>query len=190
MALALLLMTFLAVIGFLATSVQGFIVASGLARLSPAARVLMGQHVRWALPTILLSLFSQSMVIFYFIGTGKIVKEEAAGYPQREKTAILAALRRFKARTSPAATFSLLSAIGVFVLGGAVHTRALPSWTHLGASVAAVAMHVWAFFAEWRAMAENNRLMNDPRRYAREEIGREIQTNESTRGRGGEGARR
>jgi hypothetical protein len=161
-ALALLLTTALAIAGFLATSAQGFLLAAA----SPLARALVGRHVLWAIPTVLLSLFSQSMVIFYFIGTGKLLKEEVASYPEKEKARVLAALRRFKARTSPAATFSLLSAIAVFVLGGAVHTRALPSWTHLFASVAAVLLHGWAFVAEWRAFAENNRLMDDPRAYA------------------------
>jgi hypothetical protein len=56
----------------------------------------------------------------------------------------------------------------VFVLGGAVHTRALPSWTHLASSVLALALHVWALLAEWRAFGDNARLMADPRRFVRE----------------------
>jgi hypothetical protein len=166
-ALALLMTTALAIAGFLATSAQGFLLAARLTEASPVARGLVGQHVLWAIPAVLLSLFSQSMVIFYFIGTGRLVKDEIAGYPEPEKKSVLAALRRFKRQTSPPATFSLLSAVGVFVLGGAVHTRALPSWTHLTASVAAVLLHIWAFGAEWKAFAENNRLMDEPMRYAR-----------------------
>ena len=54
----------------------------------------------------------------------------------------------------------------VFVLGGAAHTKALPSWVHLGSAVAAVAAHLWAFAAESRAFSENNRLMDDPKAYA------------------------
>jgi hypothetical protein len=166
-ALALLLTTALSIAGFLATSVQGFLLAARLSEASSVARSLVGQHVLWAIPTVLLSLFSQSMVIFYFIGTGRLVKDEIAGFSEPERKSVLGALRRFKRETSPPATFSLLSAVGVFVLGGAVHTRALPSWTHLAASLAAVLLHVWAFGAEWKAFAENNRLMDDPRRYAR-----------------------
>ncbi len=165
--MALLSTTALAIAGFVATSVQGFLLASRLAEASPLARVLVGQHVRWAIPAVLLSLFSQSMVIFYFIGTGRLVKDEVSGFPAEAKAHILAALRRFKRQTSPPATFSLLSAVAVFLLGGAVHTRALPPWTHLAASIAAVALHLWALSAEWRAFAENNRLMADPRAYAR-----------------------
>ena len=171
MAIALLLTTVLALAGFLATSAQGFAVASGLsaaAATSPlAAKLLVTRHVGMAVPAVLLSLFSQSMVIFYFIGTGRLVKDEVAGYPDAERSRILRALSGFKRRTSPPATFALLSAIGVFVLGGAAHTHALPAWTHLAASIAAVLLHAWALVAEWRVFGENTALMNDPRAWAR-----------------------
>jgi hypothetical protein len=165
MALALLLTTALALVGFLFTSVQGFTVASGVA--AGAAGALVTRHVGYAIPTVLLSLFSQSMVIFYFVGTGRLVKQESAAYPEGERRVLLRALSGFKRRTSPPATFALLSAIAVFVLGGAVHTRALPSWVHLAASAAAILVHSWAFLAEWRAFADNTILMNDPRAYAK-----------------------
>jgi hypothetical protein len=167
MAIALLLMTALALAGFLATSVQGFLVASALHSAAPLAGRLVTRHVGFAIPTVLFSLFSQSMVIFYFIGTGKLVKEETASYREAERRTILAALRRFKAKTSPPATFALLSAIAVFVLGGAVHTSALPSWTHLTAALTAVAIHAWALVAEWKIFAENHQLMSNPRAFAR-----------------------
>jgi len=166
-AVALLLTTALALAGFLVTSIQGFAVAAGIAGSSAAARALVTRHVGIAIPTVLLSLFSQSMVIFYFIGTGRLVKDEIASLPEAERRPILRALSGFKRRTSPPATFALASAIAVFVLGGAVHTRALPWWVHLAASLAAVLLHAWAFGAEWRAFADNTQLMNDPRTYAR-----------------------
>jgi hypothetical protein len=166
-AIALLLTTLLALAGFLATSAQGLLVASALHAAAPAAGRLITRHVGFAIPTVLFSLFSQSMVIFYFIGTGKLVKEEVASYPEPERVAILKALRRFKAKTSPPATFALLSAIAVFVLGGAVHTSALAPWTHLTAALSAVAIHIWAFAAEWKTFGQNHVLMDDPRRYGR-----------------------
>ena len=167
MAIALLAGTLLALAGFLLTSVQGFALASHLAATEPAARFLVTRHVAYAIPTVLLSLFSQSMVIFFFIGTGRLVKDEIAAFAEPDKHAVLAALRDFKRRTSPAATFALLSAIAVFVLGGAVHTRALPGWTHLTASLLAVGTHFWALREEWRAFLDNGKLMADPKAWAR-----------------------
>ena len=168
MAIALLAGTLLALAGFLLTSVQGFALASELASSAPAARLLVTRHVAYAIPTVLLSLFSQSMVIFFFIGTGRLVKEDIVGLPEEDRRAVLGVLRRFKAKTSPPATLALLSAIAVFVLGGAAHTRALPSWVHLAASVAAVGAHLWGLVAEWRAFLDNGRLMASPAAYVRE----------------------
>jgi hypothetical protein len=167
MALALLSTTLLALIGFVATSILGLSVTSALASHTAQAGHLVTKHVGYAIPTVLLSLFSQSMVIFYFIGTGKLVKEEIESFPEAERRAILSALRRFKARTSPAATFSLLSAIAVFVLGGAAHTSAVPAWVHLVSAIVAAGTHAWAVASEWGTFAENHRLMADPRAYAR-----------------------
>jgi len=164
MAIALLTATVLALAGFVATSILGFQLS---ATHGPAAAALVTRHVGLAIPTILISLFSQSMVIFYFIGTGKLVKEETAEYPEPQRLAILSALRRFKARTSPPATFCLLAVIAVFVLGGAVHTSALPKWTHLSSAILAAVMHGWALAAEWRIFGENHRLMADPMAFAK-----------------------
>ncbi len=100
MALALLLGTLLAIAGLLVTSIQGFAVASGLAAARPIARALMARHVGYAIPAVLFSLFSQSMVIFYFIGTGKLVKDETAGFSEPERRRILATLKDLKRRTS------------------------------------------------------------------------------------------
>jgi hypothetical protein len=167
MAIALTTATALALAGLLAVSVDGFLVASAIRSAAPAAGHLVTRHVGYSIPTVLLSLFSQSMVLFYFIGTGRLVKDEIASYPEADRRPILRELARFKAKTSPPATFSLLTAIAVFVLGGAVHTRALPPWTHLAASAAAIATHAWAITAEWKAFGENHRLMADPRAYVK-----------------------
>ena len=56
----------------------------------------MTRHVAYAIPTVLLSLFSQSMVIFFFIGTGRLIKDEVAALPEAERRKVLGALRGFK----------------------------------------------------------------------------------------------
>ena len=177
MAIALLLVTGAAAAGFLVSSWFGFVLASHGAH-DPMVRALVTRHVLYSIPAVMLSLFSQSMVIFYFIGTGRLVKDEIEGFSEARKAPILRALRRFKARTSPPATFSMLAAIFVFVVGGWVHTappatRVAAHWTHLTASVLAVALHLWALFAEYPVFVENNALMADPAGYSGKASGRE-----------------
>jgi ABC-type dipeptide/oligopeptide/nickel transport system permease subunit len=170
MAIALLLATAAAAAGFVVTSVFGFVIAAHGPH-DPLVRFLVTRHVLYAIPTLLLSLFSQSMVLFYFIGTGRLVKDEIAGWSEERRRGVLGALRRFKTHTSPPATFAMLVAIAAFVLGGWVHTaapgiRSVARAAHLSASVAALAIHLWALLAEYPVFVENNRLMADPAAYA------------------------
>src|SRR5947208_6635968 len=170
MALALLLGTAAAAAGFLVTSWAGFVLATHGPH-DPMVRLLVTRHVLYAIPTVILSLFSQSMVLFYFIGTGRLVKDEIAGVAEARKLPILRALRRFKAKTSPPATFAMIAAIATFVLGGWVHTappgiRATARLVHLAASVVALLLHFWALFVEYPVFVENTRLMEDPLVYA------------------------
>ncbi len=171
MALALLLGTAAAAAGFLVTSVFGFAAASHAAS-DPLMRQILTRHVLYAIPAVLLSLFSQSMVLFYFIGTGRLVKDETEAFAPERRQVILKALRRFKAKTSPPATFSMMAAIFVFVVGGWVHTaapatRPFAHQAHLWGSVLALGLHLWALFAEYPVFVENTRLMDDPAAYAR-----------------------
>ena len=169
MAFALLLGTAAAAAGFLVTSWLGFVLASHGPH-DPMVRYFVTRHVLYAIPTVILSLFSQSMVLFYFIGTGRLVKDEIAGLTDAKKAPILRALRRFKAKTSPPATFAMMAAIATFVLGGWVHTaspglRPTARLVHLAASVVALLLHFWALLAEYPVFVENTRLMADPVAY-------------------------
>src|SRR4029453_2461474 len=106
MAVALLAGTLLALAGFLLTSVQGFALAANLAAAHPAARLLVAKHGAYAIPTVLLSLFSQSMVLSFFMGPGRMVKYYMATLVPGDPQAVLEALRGFKRRTSPPATLA------------------------------------------------------------------------------------
>jgi hypothetical protein len=104
------------------------------------------RHIAVSVPTVLFSLFTQSMVLFFFIGTGKLLKE-AAG--RRADPAgldyILRKVRELKMRTSGIATLAPLSALLAGLLGGAVHTGRIASWIHLASAVVAILLHLVAF---------------------------------------------
>ena len=147
---------------------QGFAVASHLAASSPVARMLVTKHVAYAIPTVLLSLFSQSMVIFFFIGTGRLVKDEIAGYPEAERRAVLDVLSRLQAHDlAPGDVRAALGDRASSCSAAPCTRRRCPSWIHLAASMTAVAVHLWALSAEWTAFIENGRLMADPAAYVR-----------------------
>ena len=164
MALALLVATALAAIGFLVAAASGLALAGHLGA-GAMAGFLVRRHVLLAIPAVLLSLFSQSMVIFYFIGTGRLIKDAAASMSEEKRRMLSRSLRRMKARTSPPATFGMLAAIAVFVVGGWLHTappgaRSLARLCHIAATFAALACHVWAVAADYPAFVETARLMD------------------------------
>ena len=156
MALALTLLSLftLAALGLSAWS--GWTLSHALGGLSAA------RHIVVAVPAVLFSLFTQSMVLFFFIGTGKLLKEAAAKRPDAEgRDYILRRVKDFKARTSALATFAPLSALAAGLLGAGAHTGATPAWLHLAAAILTVLLHAQALVREVVAMAETNKLMDE-----------------------------
>ena len=130
--------------------------------LSHAAGASAARHIIVAVPTVLFSLFTQSMVLFFFIGTGKLLKEAAAKRSDPEgRDYILRRVKDFKARTSALATFAPLSALAAGLLGAGAHTGTTPAWLHLWSAVLALVLHVVALGREVVAMAETNQLMDE-----------------------------
>lgn len=148
MAQALLITTLLTIAGLIASSVFGF-------RAQPGADV--GNHILYALLTVILGLFSQSMTMFFFIGTGKEIKDKARG--EQDEAGVVAQTRSFKSRVFPAALYAMLTIMVTFILGGGVHRGSLPVWSHQLLSLASIIMFARAYWIEIRAMDENARLM-------------------------------
>jgi hypothetical protein len=149
-AQALLITTLLTIAGLIATMVVGF-------QSSPAH---VANHIVTALVTVVLGLFSQSMTMFFFIGTGKELKEKSdqdPGVVERTKT--------FKAKVFPTAMYAMAVLMVTFIMGGGVGTRRTPLWLHNALAAASILMYVRAYVVQIRAMNENAELME---RYLRE----------------------
>jgi hypothetical protein len=94
------------------------------------------------------------LIFIYFLGTGRWVKEVALAYripddPYPKLT------RTLKRRTFPPALFAMLVAIATTSVGAGVQTKDWPWLIHAGLAVATLAINVWAFFVEYRAVAIN-----------------------------------
>lgn len=148
MAQALLISTLLTIAGLVATSIQGFRATSGAD---------VGNHILLALATVIIGLFSQSMTMFFFIGTGKELKDKSKG--GTEEATVVVDTKRFKSQVFPAAFYSMMVLMVTFILGGGVHTGKLPVWTHSALSLLSAAFYLRAYWVELRAMNENADLM-------------------------------
>jgi hypothetical protein len=144
MAQFLLITTLLSIAGLIATAIVGFTATPGH----------YAQHIFFALGTVVVGLFSQSMTMFFFIGTGKEIKEAA-----KEDAAVVQRTKDFKSRVFPAAMYAMLVLMITFITGGGVPTGKTPAWLHLTLSIATIVMYGRAYWMELQAMQENAGLM-------------------------------
>ena len=149
-AQALLITTLITIAGLIATMVMGF-------RATPAH---MADHIIIGLVTVICGLFSQSMTMFFFIGTGKELKEKS-----EQDATVVQRTKDFKNKVFPTAMYAMAVLMVTFIMGGGVATRRTPLWLHNALAAASLLMYLRAYIVQIRAMHENAELME---RYLRE----------------------
>ena len=147
MAQFLLVSTLVTIAGLIATIVLGFL----------STPVHAAQHILLALATVIIGLFSQSMTMFFFIGTGKQLKDKTAG--SGEEAEVKRATRELTMKVSPAATYAMAIIMVTFIMGGGVKTGKTPLWLHDMLSFASIVLFARAYWIEINAMMANAELM-------------------------------
>ncbi|MFP5246734.1 MAG: hypothetical protein ACLGH0_08570 [Thermoanaerobaculia bacterium] len=151
MAQALLISTLLTIAGLILSIVLGL-------RATPAVQA---DHITVALVTVVIGLFSQSMTMFFFIGTGKELKDKS-----NQDAAIVQQTRAFKNRVFPSAMWAMATIMVTFITGGGVGNGRTPVWLHDALAALSIFMYARAYVIQIRAMNENATLME---RYLKEE---------------------
>ncbi|PYQ30643.1 MAG: hypothetical protein DMF56_07485 [Acidobacteria bacterium] len=151
MASALLISTLLTIAGLIVTVVMGF-------RATPAHQA---DHIMVAIVTVVIGLFSQSMTMFFFIGTGKELKDKSD-----QNTDVVQRTKVFKSKVFPAATYSMAAIMITFIMGGGVGSGKTPVWLHNALAAISLLLFARAYWVEIHAMQENASLME---RYLKDE---------------------
>ena len=107
--------------------------------------------------TFLLSL-AHSMTMFFFIGTGKHIKELVREHGLGPE--IVQETIHYKNRVFPSMMAAILITMTQFILGGGTHTRVIPVWVHHILGWAALFSNVYCFALEAKYLVSNSRLMN------------------------------
>ena len=150
MVLGLLTTSFLSIICLVLSIYFGF---------TMEARAQLQLHILFGVFATFLVTLSQSMTMFYFIGTGKQVKDLVIGHSITE--GFVQRTKIFKARVFPPSLWAIVFTMLAMILGGGVHTKMIPSWVHLTLAIAALFFNVQAFFREAKTMIEHNVLMQE-----------------------------
>lgn len=127
-------------------------------------RAGLSQHVLFGLFTTFLVTITQSMTMFYFIGTGKHVKDLVASLPEGGN--LIQRTKIFKAKVFPPALWAMLFTMATFIIGGGVHSRVTwtPPWFHGMLAAVSLYFNLVAFGKEAKYMGENNMLMEEVNR--------------------------
>jgi ABC-type protease/lipase transport system fused ATPase/permease subunit len=94
-------------------------------------------HLVSASVATLLSLFVQVSTLFYFIGSGRWIKDQAEEILPHDKAKafriwdIYQKANKLKAGPMPFATFGILLGLFTFILGGALQVGAVSAWVHI-----------------------------------------------------------
>jgi len=150
MVLGLLTATLLSIICFVVAVIKGFTMHGSVA---------VSQHILWGFFATFLVTLSQSMTMFYFIGTGKHVKDLVANQPGGSD--FIRRTKVFKAKVFPPALWAMLFTMATMILGGGVHTRVIPAWIHLMLAALSLYFNVIAFWRDGKYMIEHNVLMEE-----------------------------
>lgn len=148
MAAALVTAALLAFAGLVASLVLGLVA-------STAADVF--RHTTAAIFATMLTLLTHSMIMFYFIGKGKAVREAVAEAGLSRE--FVGRIARARKPVFSMATLAMLLTMTAALSGGAVDVETIPSAVHTLLAWIALAANVAALRAEWAALAASARVV-------------------------------
>lgn len=107
--------------------------------------------------------FVESVVVTYFIGTSRWVREVVETY--RLDPSLMAGANRLKRRTFPWALLGMLAVVGIVALGGAAdpatgrhNSGDWASWHLVGAFLGMLAI-IWTYYVAWNNVAANHAII-------------------------------
>ena len=153
MAAALLTAVLASVAGIAAATYLG-LTSSGTATLS--------QHISIGIFSTMINLLAHSMMMFYFLGKGKAVREAAAeGGLSGEYERRIAIARK---PVFSIATLAMVLTIIAALAGASVDTGMLPSGVHGVLAYSCLALNLGALRVEMHALSESGRVVEEVNR--------------------------
>jgi hypothetical protein len=121
---------------------------------SPSHEAAYLVHFVLGLSAALCTLLVHCLVITYFLGTGRLVKEACQAYSLPDAD-LPRRTRDIKRGNTPLAILAMLVTIAAAASGEADRHNAWPWWIHLVLVVATLAVNLWAFMVEYRNLRAN-----------------------------------
>lgn len=120
-------------------------------------RVLQANHLTFMVLTCIVYSFTETLVIFFFVGTGVGVKE----YTQEHR--LDAAFHKrsiaIKRKVYPPLMLNILFMVILFVLVGAVDTHRLPAWLYQAIFIGCLAHYVKSKIVQHECFRNNTQII-------------------------------
>lgn len=153
MAAALLTAIFASLTGIAASMYLGYQTASTAA---------LAQHISIGIFSTMITLLAHSMMMFYFLGKARAVREAAAeGGLSKDFERRIAIVR---APVFSSATLAMLLTMVTALLGASVDTGVVPAWIHSTLAIVSLLANLRAIQLEIRALTESARVVADVNR--------------------------
>jgi hypothetical protein len=111
-------------------------------------------HFVLGLSAALCVLLIHCLLITYFLGTGRLIKEACLAYSLPDAD-LPRRTRDIKRGNTPLALLAMLVTIGAAAAGEGDRHNAWPGWIHLVLVIATLAVNLWAFLVEYRNLRAN-----------------------------------
>jgi len=148
MAAALLTAIFSSVAGIVAAIYLGY---------SSTSSASLAQHISIGIFSTMITLLAHSMMMFYFLGKTKAVREAAAeGGLSRDFERRMAVAR---APVFSTATLAMAATMTTALVGASVDTGVVPSWVHNVLAIACLLANARAIQLEIKALLESSRVV-------------------------------
>ena len=125
--------------------------------LTATNNAMLGQHISIGIFSTMITLLAHSMMMFYFLGKGKAVREAAAeGGLSAEFERRIAIARK---PVFSIATIAMLATMITAIVGASVDTGVLPTGVHAVLAYSCLALNLGALRVEINALTESGRVV-------------------------------
>ena len=149
------ILTALSFIGILINGLQGFF----------QFNIYNANHIAFAFISTILYMFTQTLIMFYFIGAGKKIKETILKHNLKKD--IYKEVIDIKKELFSPLTLNMLFIGTVFVLGGGVHTAVVNKYWHSGLFVISILHYLKVIIIQHRSFIKNSYILS--------EVGKELE---------------
>jgi len=120
--------------------------------------ILNANHIAFAFISTILYMFTQTLIMFYFIGAGKKIKETIINYDLDKDN--YQDVIKIKKVLFPPLTLNMLFIGTAFILGGGVHTGAVNKYWHTGLFFISMLHYLKVLIIQHKSFIENSKILS------------------------------